>query len=258
MQEMLPLVTQGCDPSIEITVTSPPYNVGIPYDGYSDDLPYSEYLADMAKAFRVLYDATMEGGRLCLNVPCGTGSGERYRPIHHDLDQEARKAGWLPFGTIVWRKASRGSTFAWGSWASPSSPALIYSFEFIQLYHKGPARMEPRNRLPDITGEEFGQWIDAFWSWSSILEDRSGQHPASFPSELVHRLLKLLSFPGALVCDPFCAAATTGVTALSMGRRFLGFDVSRHYVDMTRRALENVRPIPAVLSKLDRWVMEGP
>lgn len=252
VQELLPLIMQGHDPVIDIIVTSPPYNIGIPYDGYQDDLPYPEYLDEMTQAFRVLYDATVDGGRMCLNVPCGVGSGERYRPIQNDLDYRVREVGWRPLGVIVWKKAFRGSTVAWGSWASPSSPALVYSFEFVQVYCKLTARMEGRGRKPDITGEEFGAWLDTLWTLSEGGKDKE-EHPVTFPAELVYRLLRFFSYPGALVCDPFCGSGTTGMVALSMDRKFLGFEVSPRYAEMSRRALGQAYKLPPVMAKLDQW-----
>jgi site-specific DNA-methyltransferase (adenine-specific) len=236
---------------LDITITSPPYNVGLPYQGYDDDRPYGVYLGEMEAVLKALYRATVKGGRLCLNVPCGIQKGEETRPIHLDLDRRTQEAGWQWMGTIIWQKGNRGTSCAWGSWASPSAPNLLYSHEFVMVYGKGGKKLTPSGIRPDITPEQFVRWVDSVWSISG--EDPNG-HPAPFPEELVYRLLLLYSYPKSLVCDPFCGSGTTGAVAVATGRDFVGWEVSEEYVRQSRERLSVKTRLPPVMAKLERWV----
>ena len=150
-----------------------------------------------------------------------------------------RKMIWK--GEILWEKNNYNCKYtAWGSWKSPSSPYLKYTWEFVEVFCKGDLRKIGRSEDADIDADSFKDWVVAKWSIAPERRMREYGHPAVFPEELARRVLLLFSFRGDTILDPFCGAGTTCVAARRSGRRFVGMDVSDAYCMTATKRLSNV------------------
>ena len=112
---------------IDLTVTSPPYNVGLTYDGYDDAKELSEYISFLSEVFYDIWGVTKDGGRLAINIGDGKNGSI---PIYAMLMDRLRFT-WKPITTIIWEKGNTSNRCAWGSWMSPSSPSFPRNFEYI-------------------------------------------------------------------------------------------------------------------------------
>lgn len=116
-----------------------------------------------------------------------------------------------------------------GSWRSPLSPYLKYTWEFVEVFCKGTLRKPGKQTEADISAEEFKSWASAHWKIPPEHRMKRFGHPAIFPEELVERFLKLFSYRADIVLDPFNGAGTTTFVARQLGRTYLGIELSEEY-----------------------------
>ncbi len=230
--------------SVHLAVTSPPYNVKIPYLGYHDDLPPDAYLAWLKEVWRSLYRVLVPGGRFVLNV--APTSIRDFRPIHHDLSRDLRELGYIMRTEIIWYKQTMGRRTAWGSWKSPSNPHIVPSWEYVLVFSKGQWKLPGDPAAVDITAREFEKFSDGFWAIPP--ERRRKGHPAPFPEELIERIVKFYSYRGNVVLDMFGGTGTVAAVARRLGRHYLHIDTSPEYCTL---ATERVR---AVTPPADAWI----
>jgi len=220
---------------VHLAITSPPYNVGVPYDTHNDSLAYDEYLAWLRQVWGELKRVLVRGGRFALNItPTGI---KNFRPVHMDLANQLRELGFIFRTEILWYKQSMtASRTAWGSWRSPSNPHIIPSWEYVYVFSKDDWQLPGRKEDIDITAEEFNRFSDGFWHIAA----RVGRddHPAPFPRELIYRLIKYYSYRGNLVMDMFGGTGTVAAVACETGRHFLHVDVSEQYCRMAARRVQ--------------------
>jgi site-specific DNA-methyltransferase (adenine-specific) len=153
------------------------------------------------------------------------------------IEEAAESAGFLPLRErITWIKGDSPdgvatSSTAWGSWRSPANPVLRATAEPVWIFDKGTHRRTPstENGPPDLTAAEYKAWTRNSWHISPAHADQSLDHPAIFPLELPRRLIKLYSFPGDIVLDPFMGSGTTLQAARLVGRTGRGVDISEKY-----------------------------
>ena len=144
-------------------------------------------------------------------------------------------------GEILWEKHNYNCKYtAWGSWKSPGNPYLKYTWEFLEVFAKGDLKKEGSRENADITADEFKKWVVAKWSIAPETQMARFDHPAMFPEELVMRALKLFSFEGDVVLDPFNGAGTTCVAAKKLNRSYLGIDISQKYCETAERRLKEI------------------
>lgn len=133
-------------------------------------------------------------------------------------------------GEILWEKHNYNCKYtAWGSWRSPSNPYLKYTWEFLEVFAKGTLKKEGDPTKADISADEFKKWVVSKWSIAPERDMKKYNHPAMFPEELATRVIKLFSFQGDVVLDPFNGVGTTTVVAKKFGRRYVGIDISPEY-----------------------------
>ena len=234
-EDLLKKLPENC---IDLVFTSPPYNFGLDYEGGEDSENWSLYFE---KLFRILNECVRvlkHGGRLIINVQPLFSD---YIPSHHIISGYMRDMGMIWKGEILWEKNNYNCKYtAWGSWKSPSSPYLKYTWEFIEIFCKGSLKINGKSSDADITGDEFKKWVYAKWSIAPERNMKEFDHPAMFPEELARRILLLFSFQGNVVLDPFTGVGTTCLAAKKNGRIYLGIDNSRQYCNTSLKRLDEI------------------
>lgn len=222
--------------SVHLAVTSPPYNVGIQYESYSDNLAYSEYLRWLKQIWAETKRVLVKGGRLAINI--APTSIANFKPVHYDVARDVRDLGFIMRTEILWYKQTMARRTAWGSWKSPSNPHIIPSWEYVMVFCKDSWQLEGNKEDADITPEEFKRFSDGYWYIPP--ETKRNGHPAPFPEELIYRIVKYYTYRGNTVLDMFGGTGTVAVVATKTGRHFLHMDISEEYCNVAKRRIENV------------------
>lgn len=221
--------------NVDLIVTSPPYDIDIKYENYDDSIPYSEYLEFTRSWLAQCYRLVRPDGRLCLNVPLDKNKGGQ-QSVCADITTTAKQVGWKYHSTIVWNEQNISRRTAWGSWLSASAPYVIAPVEVILVLYK--ERWEKsRKGKSDTTRDEFLEWTNGVWNFSGESRSKIG-HPAPFPVELPRRCIKLFSFVGDTVLDPFMGSGTTLVACLQTKRVGIGVEINRKYCDLALKRLQ--------------------
>jgi DNA modification methylase len=235
------------DNSVDLTVTSPPYNVGIEYDNHNDSMNEDDYFDFIQSVSDELYRITKIGGRSCINIPFIGNSifkakSEKlifypslYMPIFE-------KSGWVIRDFVVWVKTNEaenpsnfcGNSTQWGSWLSPSCPYMRCFAEVILVFHKIDKRLDHKGES-DLTKDEFMEYTKNVWYFPA---ENKREHPAQFPLELPKRCIKLYSYIDDLIFDPFTGAGTTLLASKILKRHYLGCDISQTYCDIANQRIE--------------------
>ncbi len=229
------------DGSVDLTLTSPPYNVDISYNVYNDALPRAEHEALLGEVFRECYRVTAPGGRIAVIVPFGVGRNP-WTPVAARVLALLEEAGYTLRGQIIWHKGVCGNRTTWGSFRLPTDPSLRDTAEAILVAHKGPSRLavppeviqhdDKGSFSPWLAGaEEFMALAQDYWAVTPESASRVG-HPAPFPVALAERLLRFYAYPRAHVLDPFAGSGTVGVAALRLGCRATLFDIDPSYCEL--------------------------
>lgn len=237
------------DSCIALIVTSPPYFSGKEYeqdlgDGRTPGT-FLEYLEMLRNVFAECRRVLEPGGRLAVNV---ANLGRRpYRSLSADVIRILQDdLGLLLRGEIVWQKGEGASgSCAWGSFASASNPVLRDLTERVVVASKGrfdraPSRaVRQRLGLPhenDISREQFLESTLDVWR---IRPERARRvrHPAPFPVELPERFIRLYTYRGDVVLDPFLGSGSTAIAAARLGRRYVGYDLDEGYITIARQRL---------------------
>jgi len=213
--------------SIDLVVTSPPYNVDIPYPSHDDRCSYPEYLAFSMKWMKRCHNWLADSGRFCLNIPLDKNKGGQ-QSVGADLTTIAKEAGFSYHSTIVWNEGTISRRTAWGSWMSPSAPFVIAPVELIVILYKGEWKRPADGRETDITRQEFMDWTNGLWTFSGESKKKVN-HPAPFPVELPLRCMKLFSYIGDTVLDPFMGSGSTLVAAAQCKRIGIGIELDKGY-----------------------------
>ncbi len=240
------------DESIHLVVTSPPYwnlkryNENPDQLGHIDD--YEHFLAEIEKVWREVFRILVPGGRLVCVVGDVCVSRRKFGrhlvfPLHADICVLCRKIGFDNLNPIIWHKianasfeVSNGSKFL----GKPYEPNAIIKndMEFILMQRKPGGYRKPtqeQRKQSKIEKKDFDAWFRQIWN---IPGASTKKHPAPFPSELATRLIRMFSFQGDTVLDPFCGSGTTMIAALRYGRNGIGIDIETDYCRMAARNLK--------------------
>jgi DNA modification methylase len=232
-EEFLKKLPDNC---VDLIFTSPPYNFGLEYSANDDAFHWENYFGKLFRIFSECVRVLKFGGRIAVNVQPLFSD---YIPSHHLISQFFIEKKLIWKGEILWEKNNYNCEYtAWGSWKSPSNPYLKYTWEFVELFSKGTLKKEGSSAKADISADEFKKWVVAKWSIAPERDMKDFDHPAMFPEELAVRVLKLFSFEGDLILDPFNGAGTTTAVAKKMNRDFLGIDNSEKYCETARKRME--------------------
>ncbi len=227
--------------TIDLIVTSPPYNLDMSYNGYRDDVPYDAYLHWVQDWAAELRRVATVGGRACINIPLDSNKGGK-RAVYADYVRAFTLAGWEYQTTIVWNEQNISRRTAWGSWMSPTAPFVTAPVEMVPVFYKETWPRKKGERRWDIERDEFLQWTLGTWEFPGENPKKVG-HPAPFPEELPRRLIKLYSFIEDVVLDPFLGSGTTCAVAKRLGRQSIGVDIDPHYCELAANRCRQI-PLP--------------
>ncbi len=223
---------------IDLTVISPPYNLGMAYNSNNDLLAYSDYLAFTKTWLKNVYNWTKPTGRLCLNIPLNKNKGGQ-QSVGADITIIAKDIGWQYHSTVVWNKQNISRRTAWGSWLSASAPYVIAPVELILILYKDCWKKAHKG-VSDTTKDEFMAWTNGVWTFNGESAKKVG-HPAPYPEELPLRCIKLFSYLKDCVFDPFLGSGTTGVVAQKLSRHFTGIELDKSYYELSEKRIKSQR-----------------
>ena len=245
---------------VQLIVTSPPYFNLVEYEaetapagqlGHLED--YQEFLDELDSVWRQCYELLVPGGRLCIvvgDVCISRKAGGRHQvlPLHADISVRCRRIGFDFLTPILWSKIANMATEVGGKarfLGKPYEPNAIIKndVEYILLLRKPGAYRKPtatQRALSLLDPDEQRRWFRSVWT-DIQGESRKAGHPAPFPTALAYRLIKMFSFVGDTVLDPFWGTGSTTMAAIDAVRSSVGFEIERKYVDIGRERLSQVR-----------------
>jgi site-specific DNA-methyltransferase (adenine-specific) len=252
--------------SVHLVVTSPPYWTLKTYDGAAGDQQlghfagYEGFHDELDKVWRRCYDLLVPGGRMCVVVgdvclPRKKAGRHLVMPLHADISVRCRRIGFDYLTPILWYKIANAATEVEGNGSpflgKPYEPNAIIKndVEYILLLRKpgGYRNPTPEQRQRSLIDKEsHPRWFRALWS------DVPGQsrllgHPAPFPTELAYRLVRMFSFVGDIVLDPFLGTGTTTEAAIKAERSSVGYEIEPKYLDIVRERFTQL-PLGAELT----------
>lgn len=221
--------------SIDLIVTSPPYNLDIKYNSHDDTMSYGDYLSFTKKWLAKSYTLIKDDGRLCLNIPLDKNKGGQ-QSMCADITTIAKQVGFKYHSTIIWNEQNISRRTAWGSWLSAAAPYVIAPVEVIVVLYKKRWKKTSGSRKSDIVKKEFMAWTNGVWNFSGESKKRVG-HPTPFPVELPYRCIKLFTFVGDTVLDPFVGSGSTLLACLQTARKGIGIDIDKKYCELAKKRL---------------------
>ena len=245
-----------------LVVTSPPY-WDIKDYGHKDQIgfgqSYKEYIASLEKVFRNCYKSLVDGGRACINIGDIYVSKELSTkgfcviPVHATVIMSCIRAGFIYTGSILWIKATNQNSSGGGSWMGstyyPRDGVVTQNNEYILLFKKPGVCNPPSEDLKiesQLSYEERSKWFTNKWEIpGKSLKD----HPAPFPLEIPHRLIKMFSFKGETVYDPFMGSGTTMRAAALLGRDSVGCELNREYVKFVKDNIKGTKGRLRIIGK---------
>ncbi len=234
--------------SVHLVVTSPPYWTLKKYNEGDGQLgaigDYERFVGELTQVWKECHRVLVPGGRLVIVVGDVCLSRRQYGrhvvvPLHASIQESCRALGFDNLAPIIWHKIANANFEvggAGGFLGKPYEPNAVIKndIEFILMQRKpgGYRSPSPAARvLSLISAAEHREWFRQIWT---IPGASTRQHPAPYPRELATRLIRMFSFVGDTVLDPFLGTGTTSVAALSAGRNSVGVEVDREYVELAR------------------------
>ena len=221
--------------SIDLVITSPPYNLTKEYEEKLSEQKYSEFISNVLNE---LYRVLKIDGRICWNVPNQirlNRDGKLWSPLIKTANiMESKNLKF--FDIIIWNQCYSDSATAWGSWKSPSAPFIRHQCESILVFYK--IRWKKRGDKTDLTPIDFMKLTKSeLWD---ISPETNRIHPAPFPEEIPLRCIKLFSFLEDIILDPFVGSGTTCFMARKLCRNYIGIDLNPAYVEMARKRIAQI------------------
>ena len=245
--------------SVHLVVTSPPYwtlkdyNVSEGQMGYIED--YDKFVGELDKVWKASFDALVPGGRLvcvvgdvCLSRRKNKGE-HLVMPLHASIQEHCRALGFNNLSPIIWHKIANAAYEATGNGGGflgkPYEPNAVIKndIEFILMERKPGGYRSPSvatRILSVIPGDQHKAWFQQIWTGVTGASTR--EHPAPYPLQLAERLIRMFSFVGDTVLDPFMGTGTTNVAAAKWGRNSVGVEIDPHYFEMAAKRLDRETP----------------
>lgn len=241
--------------SVHLVVTSPPYWTLKQYRASDGQLghveDYDEFLSQLDRVWKRCFRLLVPGGRLvcvvgdvCLSRRKNNGR-HTVVPLHASIQESCRTIGFDNLAPIIWHKIANAAYEVEGAGAflgKPYEPNAVIKndIEFILMQRKPGGYRKPSvaaRVLSVIDAEDHQRWFQQIWSGLTGASTRN--HPAPFPVELAERLIRMFSFVGDTVLDPFLGTGTTSLAAMRHGRNSIGCEIDSHYFQQTTRRIKD-------------------
>ena len=249
----LPSVARG---SVHLILTSPPYWTLKQYNSsqaqLGDVVDYEQFIIEIDKVWKRCFQALVPGGRLicvvgdvCLSRR-KNGGRHTVVPLHATIQEHCRAIGFDNLAPIIWHKIANAAFEVEGSGGSflgkPYEPngVIKNDIEFILMQRKSGAYRAPdiaTKILSVISESHHREWFQQIWHGVTGASTR--RHPAPFPLELASRLIRMFSFVGDTVLDPFIGSGTTSIAAVNCGRNSIGYEIDDEYLTLAHRRLRD-------------------
>jgi len=237
------------DKSVSLIVTSPPYWQLKDYGadnqiGFDND--YETYINNLNVVWKECYRVLGSGCRLCINIGDQFARSVyygRYKviPIHSEIIRFCETIGFDFMGQIIWQKPTTmnttGGGAVMGSFPFPRNGIVKLDFEYILLFKKKGTAIRPtavQKEQSAMTNEEWNNYFSGHWNFAGIKQDT---HLAMFPDELPKRLIKMFSFVGETVLDPFAGSGTTAKLARALGRNSISYEINRDFMPIIQNKI---------------------
>jgi len=230
------------DKSVHLVITSPPYwqlkDYGVK-DQIGFDDSYQDYIDNLNKVWKECYRALHPGCRLCINIGDQFARAViygRYKviPIRTEIIKYCESIGFDYMGALIWQKVTTcqttGGATVMGSYPYPRGGIIKIDYEFILIFKKlgkpPKVSMEMKEKSK-LTSKEWNRYFNGHWNFPG--EKQTG-HIAMFPIELPKRLIRMFSFYGDTILDPFLGSGTTSRAALELGRNSVGYEINKEFL----------------------------
>lgn len=238
------------DGSVHLVVTSPPYWQIKDY-GHDDQLgngqSFENYINDLNLVWQECGRVLVPGGKLCINIGDQFVSAAEYgrfkvMPIHAEIIKFCETVGLDFLGSIIWRKitntATSGGGSLMGSFPHPRSGVVKMNYEYILLFRRPGATPAPSVESKKASALPIDDWKKFFTADWTFGGERQIGHIAMFPPELPERLIRMFSFPGETVLDPFLGSGTTAAVANRLGRSAVGVEINDEFLDLIQNKVK--------------------
>lgn len=252
------------DESVHLIVTSPPYWKLKKYNEVEGQLghivDYEKFLSEIQKVWQESFRVLVPGGRLVCVIGDVCLSRKEFgrhvvMPLHSDISVQCRKIGFDNLTPIIWKKianinyeVNNGSSFL----GQPYQPNAIIKndIEFILMQRKPGGYRKPtilQIEKSKLSKPEYNEWFVPIWD---IHGESTKKHPAPYPYELAYRLVRMFSFYGDTVLDPFCGTGTTNLAAFKTGRNSIGIDVDEAYLKYAHERISREISPSGIVNKI--------
>jgi len=243
-------MTELPDNSVHLVVTSPPYWQLKDYGtdnqiGFHDS--YENYINNLNLVWKECYRVLHNGCRLCINIGDQFARAVyygRYKviPIREEIIKFCENIGFDYMGAIIWQKVTTSNTTGggvqMGSYPYPRNGILKLDYEFILVFKKlgdSPKPTKEQKELSKMTAEEWNTFFAGHWNFAGA---RQNEHIATFPEELPRRLIKMFSFVGETILDPFAGSGTTALAAKKTDRNSVAYEINPEFIPIIKAKLE--------------------
>jgi site-specific DNA-methyltransferase (adenine-specific) len=243
-------MTELSDNSVHLIITSPPYWQLKDYGtenqiGFHDS--YETYTNNLNLVWKECYRTLHNGCRLCVNIGDQFARAVyygRYKviPIREEIIKFCENIGFDYMGAIIWQKVTTSNTTGggvqMGSYPYPRNGILKLDYEFILVFKKlgeAPKHTKEQKELSIMTAEEWNTFFAGHWNFAGT---RQNGHIAMFPEELPRRLIKMFSFVGETILDPFAGSGTTSLAAKRLDRNSVIFEINPEFIPIIKEKLE--------------------
>jgi len=239
-------MNEVADNSVHLVITSPPYWQLKDYGsknqiGFNDS--YESYINNLNLVWKESYRVLHNGCRLCVNIGDQFARAVyygRYKviPIREEIIKFCENIGFDYMGAIIWQKVTTSNTtgggIQMGSYPYPRNGILKLDYEFILVLKKlgdAPKPTKENKELSKMTAEEWNTFFAGHWNFAGTRQDN---HIAMFPEELPKRLIKMFSFVGDTILDPFAGSGTTNLAAKNLGRNSVGYEINHEFIPIIK------------------------
>ncbi|MDR1835120.1 MAG: thermonuclease family protein [Fusobacteriaceae bacterium] len=243
------------DKSVQLIITSPPYWQLKDYGsetqiGFNDS--YEEYINNLNLVWKECDRVLSDGCRMCINIGDQFARSvyyARYKviPIRTEIIRFCETLGMDYMGAIIWQKTTTMNTSGggaiMGSFPFPRNGILKMDYEFILLFKKLGKAPQPtieQKKMSEMTKEEWSLYFSSHWHFNGA---KQSGHMAMFPEELPKRLIKMFSFVGETVFDPFLGSGTTTLAARNLGRNSVGYEINEAFLPAIKEKIGAAQPL---------------